>query len=239
MFLPILAKEALELYPAPQTDVARGVQTLFNATFAIAMVVFVGVEGFLFFVIWKFRHNKVTPAGETHRGHTKAEIAWTVLPAAILLVLGTVSAAELFKIDPVPSNTDFTVRVVAERFLWTFIYPDNSRSVNTMRVEEGKIVALDITSKDVEHQFFVPAFAIKISAIPGRTNHQWFVAPPPGSFHFECTMYCGAGHHDMGAATDATQITTFAKGTQANPWGKATPLVTNTTNSTNSTNSTG
>lgn len=252
MLFPLwLAKESLELYPTPQTDVARGVATLFNATFAIAMVVFIGVEGLLFFVIWKFRHNKTVPAGETHRGHTKAEIAWTVVPAAILLILGTVSAAELFKIDPVPDNTDFTVRVEASRFTWTFYYPDangtayngsarwcslnkNSCTIDTMRVETGKTVALDIVTKDVEHQFFVPAFAIKISAIPGRVNHQWFIAPAPGDYHFECTMYCGAGHHAMGAARDDTVIQVFAAGSQAMPYGKATPIVTNTT-ATNST----
>lgn len=223
--------EPLELYPSPKTDVARSVEGLFNLTFAIAMIIFVGVEAFLFFVIWKFRHNKTTPAGETHRGHTKAEIAWTVIPAAILLVLGTVSAAELFKIDPVPEKTDFTIRVVAERFTWTFIYPDDGvvvgntttrdRTFNQMRVEEGKTVAIDITSKDVEHQLFIPAFAIKISAIPGRVNHQWFIAPAPGDYHLECTMYCGVGHHVMGANSDDTRITVFAKGSQPLPYGKA------------------
>lgn len=225
----LAAAEPLELYPSPATEVARGVQNLFNLTFILAMIVFVGVEALLFFIIWKFRHNKTTPAGEMHRGNTKAEIAWTVIPAAILLVLGTVSAAELFKIDPVPAKTDFTVKVVAERFVWTFVYPDNSHTINNLRVEEGKTVAIDLTSKDVEHQFFVPAFAIKISAIPGRVNHQWFIAPTPGDYHIECTMYCGVGHHVMGANSDDVRVTVFAKGTQANPFGKAAAPVANAT----------
>src|SRR5438874_2868861 len=73
--LPLAAaEEGLELYPAPKTDVARSVQSLFNATFVIAMIVFVGVEGFLFFTIRKFRRNKIVPANEEHRGHVQAEI---------------------------------------------------------------------------------------------------------------------------------------------------------------------
>ena len=230
--LPLAAaQDNLELYPTPKTDVARSVETLFNATLIIAMIVFVGVEALLFYIVWRFRNNKTVPAGETHRGHTKAEIVWTVVPAVILLGLGSVSAVTLFDIDTVPSDTDFAVRVEASQFIWKFSYPDNSSSFNEMRVQEGMKVRLDLVSRDVEHQLFIPNFAIKISAIPGRTNHQWFIAPAPGSYPIECSMYCGFGHHEMGAARHDTLITVFAAGSQANPWGKATPVApaTNTT----------
>lgn len=253
--LPVVAAaEELELYPTPKTDVARSVQALFNATLAIAMVVFVGVEALLFYIIWRFRNNKTVPAGETHRGHTKAEIVWTVVPAVILLGLGSVSAVTLFDIDTVPFETrtgddlraclasaasvgdcPFAIGVEASQFVWKFTYPDGSLSFNEMKVEEGAKVRLDLTSKDVEHQLFVPHFAIKISAIPGRTNQQWFIAPEPGSYPLECSMYCGFGHHAMGASNDDTKITVFAKGTQANPWGeapKAAPPDTNATTNT-------
>lgn len=234
--LPVAAaQETLELYPTPKTDVARSVQGLFNATLFIAMIVFVGVEALLFYIIWRFRNNKTVPAGETHRGHTKAEIVWTVVPAVILLGLGSVSAVTLFDIDTIPEDADFAVRVEASQFIWKFTYPDNSTTINEMRVEEGSKVRLDLVSRDVEHQLFIPNFAIKISAIPGRTNHQWFIAPEPGSYPLECSMYCGFGHHDMGAASHDTKITVFAKGSQANPWGKATPVAPPATNATNST----
>lgn len=230
LLAPLAVAEELELYPTPRTDVARSVQDLFNVTLIIAMVVFVGVEGLLFYIIWKFRNNKTVPAGETHRGHTKAEIVWTIVPAVILLGLGGASAVTLFEIDTVPENDiDFAVRVEASQFSWRFVYPDGKASVNQLLVEEGQTVRIDLVSKDVEHQLFIPNFAIKLSAIPGRTNHQWFIAPEPGDYHMECTMYCGFGHHDMGAASDDIRVTVFAKGTQSTPYGRPAPPPANPT----------
>lgn len=216
-----IAAETLELYPTPKTETARSVQTLFNATFIIAMIVFVGVEGLLFYIIWKFRNNKTVPANETHRGNTRAEIIWTIIPAVVLLGLGGASAMTLFTIDEIPENPDFAVRVEASQFVWQFIYPTGAPTFNDLRVETGQLVRLDVVSKDVEHQLFIPAFAIKLSAIPGRTNHQWFLAPEPGHYPLECTMYCGYGHHDMGAASTTTGVNVFAKGAQPLPYGPA------------------
>ena len=217
------AAEELELYPAPATEEAVAVQGLFNLTLGLAMVVFVVVEVLLFYIIWRFRHNKTVPRDELHRGHTGAEIAWTIVPAVILLGLGSVSAVTLFEIDEVPDAADVNVRVIASQFVWTFDYLDDDRTrdgINELRVEEGKTVRMEIVSRDVEHQLFIPAFAMKISAIPGRTNLEYFTAPAPGSYHLECTMYCGYGHHEMGSASEATKVTVFAAGSQAQPYGR-------------------
>lgn len=228
ILLPALAAAAenAPLYPEPVTDDGRAVKELFDLTFLIAMIVFVGVEALLFYIIWRFRANKAVPHGEQHRGHTGAEIAWTIVPAVILLGIGTVSAVTLFEIDEVPTDADVHVRVIASQFIWVFNYTDGGGvrdTINELRVETGKRVSLEIVSKDVEHQFFVPQFAMKISAIPGRTNEEFFVAPAPGSYHFECSMYCGFGHHEMGAASEATQIVVFPAGTQSLPYGRPLP----------------
>ena len=221
-----LAAESLELYPAPATGDARAVFSLFNLTLVLAMVVFVAVEALLLYILWRFRHNKTVPGDELHRGHTGAEIAWTIVPAVILLGLGSVSAVTLFELDEVPDRADVNVRVIASQFVWTFDYLDDDQTrdgINELRVEEGRTVRLEIVSRDVEHQLFIPAFAMKISAIPGRTNLEFFTAPAPGAYHLECTMYCGYGHHEMGAASEATKVTVFPAGSQPLPYGRAPP----------------
>ena len=226
------AAESPELYVTPATEDAVAIQGLFNLTLVLALVVFVVVEALLFYIIWRFRHNKTAPRDELHRGHTGAEIAWTIVPAVILLGLGTVSAVTLFEIDEVPDQADINVRVIASQFSWTFDYLDDNATrdgINELRVEEGKTVRMEIVSRDVEHQLFIPAFAMKISAIPGRTNLEYFVAPAPGSYHLECTMYCGFGHHDMGSSNEATKVTVFAAGSQAQPYGRPPPAPTPTT----------
>lgn len=217
----VAAAESPDLYAAPATKEAESIQGLFNLTLGLAMVVFVVVEALLFYIIWRFRNNKTVPRDEMHRGHTGAEIAWTIVPAVILLGLGTVSAVTLFDVDEVPDQADVNVKVVASQFIWTFNYTDGGArdTINELRVEEGKTVRMEIVSKDVEHQLFIPAFALKISAIPGRTNLEYFTAPAPGTYHLECTMYCGFGHHEMGAANEGTKVTVFPAGSQPLPYG--------------------
>lgn len=206
MLAPLaLAQDAFEPYVEPKTEQARDIKSLFNVTFGIAMVIFVGVEALLFYVLWKFRNNKTPPEETGARGHTTAEIVWTIIPAGILLFLGVISAGTLFELDTIPEDTDVTIVVEASRWNWKFTYPDgnysvyrwdgtspttsvsapqkynatNGRSVNVgdLQIEEGARVRLEIVSTDVLHAVWIPEFGVKIDAVPGVTNVRWFEAP--------------------------------------------------------------
>lgn len=213
---------AQDLYVPPATESAREVASLFNITLWIALVVWAFVTGLLLYIIIKFRKNTKVPRDETHRGHTTAEVVWTVVPAAILLFLGFLSAGTLIKIDVVPEDTDFTVKVGASQFTWTFTYPDGNRTINDLRLQEGSRVRVELTSLDVIHAFAVPEFAIKQDAVPGKTHTSWFDVPRAGAgtteFFIQCMEYCGVGHHDMRA-----KITVFPAGSQPLPYGRAPP----------------
>ena len=228
---------AQDLYVPPATESAREVASLFNITLWIALVVFVLVEGLLVYMIVRFRANTKVPREETHRGHTTAEVVWTVIPAAILLFLGFLSAGTLVKIDELPDDTDFTVHVEASQFVWRFIYPDENGtayngqagwcqenrtrcSVGELRLQENSRVRIDIVARDVIHAFAVPEFAIKQDAVPGKTHTAWFetpdVAGAPVEYFIQCMEYCGVGHHDMRA-----KITVFPEGSQPLMYGRA------------------
>lgn len=131
LLAPLAAADEFQPYVEPATQQARQIKDLFDLTFIIAMVIFVGVEALLFFVLWKFRNNKTPPPETGHRGHTTAEIVWTAIPALILLMLGVISAGTLFELDTVPDDTDYTVKVEAGRFFWRFTYPDGNFSLHT------------------------------------------------------------------------------------------------------------
>lgn len=229
--------QAGSLYVEPKTNEARSVMTLFNITLVIAVIVFVFVEGLLFVVIWRARKIRREHVEVAHRGHVTAEVVWTIIPALVLLGLGVASAGTLFNLDTVPTQTDVTVKVTAHQFVWTYDYSENAgydRNVtksasNTLYVETGKVVKLDIRSVDVIHSFFVPEFSLKLDAFPDRTNHQWFTAPAPGEYFMQCTEYCGVGHHLMQG-----KIVVFPAGQQPVPYGLYTPPPppSNTTNST-------
>lgn len=215
-----------EYYPPPRTDLAEQVQGLFNLIFWIGIAVLVFVEVLIVVAFVKFRGNEDIPEHETRRGNHRLEIAWTAVPAVILLLVGGLSAGTLFELDQVPGDdADFTVNVDAQQFAWVTTYPspadgvDLRPSVNTLRVEEGATVQMDITAADVIHSLWVPSFAIKIDAVPGRVNHQWFDAPAyqeggDNEFFLQCAEYCGAGHHAMQGS-----IQVFPEGEQNIPYG--------------------
>jgi cytochrome c oxidase subunit II len=225
---------AQDLYVPPATESAREVADLFNITLAIALVVFVLVEGLLIDMIVKFRKNTKVPREEGHRGHATAEVVWTVIPAAILLFLGFLSAGTLVKIDTIPDDIDYTVHVEASQFVWRFIYPDANGTeyngqpgwcpvncqIGELRLQENSRVRIVITARDVIHAFAVPEFAIKQDAVPGKPHIAWFDAPDVGAtseeYFVQCMEYCGVGHHDMRA-----KITVFPEGSQTRPYGRA------------------
>lgn len=211
---------AQDMYVPPATESAREVASLFNITLWIALFVFVFVEGLLVYMILRFRKNTKVPREESHRGHTTAEVVWTVIPAAILLFIGFLSAGTLVKIDEIPDDTDFTVKVGASQFTWAFTYEDGNRTINDLRLQENSRVRIEISSADVIHAFAVPEFAIKQDAVPGKTHVAWFDVPdissPTKEFFIQCMEYCGVGHHEMRA-----KITVFAEGSQPLPYGRA------------------
>lgn len=193
----------LAYYPTPAGDNARAQKSLFVTVMSIALFVFVFVEALLLYIIFRFRRNRNVPAGEVHRGHTKAEIVWTIIPAAILLFIGVISAQVMEETDRVPDDVDFTVKVTGFQWGWNFQYPDGTAS-STLYVKAGKKVQLDVTSADVIHAVWIPQLGVKIDAVPGRTNTVWFQASEPGTFTLKCAEFCyahptdsGTGHHSM------------------------------------------
>jgi cytochrome c oxidase subunit 2 len=220
---------AQDLYVQPATQNARDVAQLFRITLGIAIFVFVFVMGLMFYMLLRFKKNTRVPKDEGHRGHNTAEIVWTVIPAAILLFLGFLSAGTLIQLDEIPTDTDFTVTVEARQFSWRFIYPDEAGapfplggdarawcaapnqsrcSINELRLAEGSKVKINVIALDVIHAFAVPEFAIKLDAVPGKVHEQWFIVPmldgaTSKTYFVQCMEYCGVGHHLMGPSKEA------------------------------------
>jgi len=90
-----------------------------------------------------------------------------------------------------------TVSVVGKRWMWKLQHPTGQREINELHVPRGRAVKLVITSEDVIHSFFVPAFRIKKDAVPGRYNTAWFRATKDGTYHLFCAEYCGTEHSRM------------------------------------------
>ena len=169
---------------------------------AVTGLVFVVVEvTLLVFVIrYRRRGRRRDLEPEQIHGDTKIEVAWTIVPVVLLAAIVGFVFYKLpgIKNTPPASAADQTnIKVEAYQFYWLFTYPSGRQSVNVLTVPKGRVVTLDVTSADVAHSWWVPAFGGKIDAIPGKTNHTWFQAEKAGVYPIRCAEFCGIQHAAM------------------------------------------
>jgi cytochrome c oxidase subunit 2 len=185
---------------------ADSIKTLYIMVFVLALVIFAGVEGALFYSLWKYRARKGRQAAQIH-GNTKLEVGWTVGAAVILIFITFFTFLKLGAIkDPKPSavdekgqpvamtdgiqvaSTDITlpkkgtvmrIAVNGQQYVWRYGYPgkDNLLVYTDMVVPVGRTVILDITADDVVHSWWIPKLGGKFDAVPGYTNKTWFQIP--------------------------------------------------------------
>jgi len=187
---------------------------LLPVTIAISVLVL----ALLGYVVFRFNERaNPTPSRITHNG--PLEIAWTVIPALILVVIAVPSFRLLSDQLIIPAP-EMTLKVTASQWHWNYGYPKSEGGFsfdsiikeekdlkpgelrlltvdNAAYVPVGKVVEVDVTSQDVIHSFSVPSFGVKIDAIPGRLNKAWFKAEQEGVFHGQCSNICGINHAFM------------------------------------------
>jgi cytochrome c oxidase subunit II len=205
---------------------AEDTRTLYAIVLVIAVIVFVGVEGVLFYCLFKYRAKKGRVAAQIH-GNTRLEIGWTVGAAVILVFLTVATFVMLPGIknpaqsdidlngNPVASNAAFAstdqeappkgvamnIKVDGMQYAWQFTYPsiDDKRvyAFTDMYVPVGMTITLDIGSNDVQHSWWIPELGGKMDALPGYTNKTWFKVDEPGEWRGQCAELCGRNHANM------------------------------------------
>lgn len=190
---------------------------LFVLVFVLALIIGIVVEGLLIAAIILFRRRPgfhLPTRVTTH--NPRLEFLWTALPVLVIAIVGAGAFQTLQITDTLPQET-MTVQVVGMRFAFEFVYPDNTTSNGLLRVQEGEVVRLEVTSLDVIHSYFIPEFRLKIDAVPGRVNLYWFQALQVGTYSIRCAEFCGVGHFTMVATLEV-----FPAGSQPVPWGPPT-----------------
>ena len=213
---------------APASPVAAQIETLHNMVMVIITVITIFVAALLAYVIWRFSAEKnLTPSQTSH--HTGLEVAWTVIPVLILVVIAIPSFRLVYYQDRV-ANADITVKVIGRQWYWEYIYPDadgltfgsrplEAKSVKPADMKPGSLRLLDVdeplvlpvgknvrilsTSADVIHSFYVPALGVQRYAIPGRTIETWVRIDKPGTYYGQCNQICGEDHTNMPIAVRA------------------------------------
>lgn len=155
--------------------------------FAITLVM-------IYFVI-RFRRSR-HPVPADIRGNWKLEIAWTFIPTLIALAMFVSGWQAYTGLRNVPEGA-LEVDVIAQSFSWIFIYPTGKETENELQVPVNTPVKLNITSADVIHSMYIPAFRVKVDAVKGLTTYAWFLPENTGEYFLQCTEFCGVGHADM------------------------------------------
>jgi cytochrome c oxidase subunit 2 len=133
---------------------------------------------------------------EQIEGSTPLELTWSIIPLGVFLVIFAWGAVVYFK-ERTPPRDSTEVYVVAKQWMWKLEHAEGQREINELHVPVGRDVKLIMTSQDVIHSFFVPAFRIKQDVVPGRYTTTWFRATKPGTYHLFCAEYCGTQHSGM------------------------------------------
>ena len=191
--------------PENVSTYGRDIDWLFHLIYYITGATFVLVTVTLVAFLVLYRDRPGRRARYTH-GSTPLEIAWTVVPALILVILTALSVPAWSKIKLQMPPTDFGVQVTAKQFNWQIAYAgpdgtfgtaDDKVFLDEMHVPVNKVVRVHLKSQDVIHSFFVPQFRMKQDAVPGLTSRMLVSATKPGKFEIACAELCGLGHYRM------------------------------------------
>jgi cytochrome c oxidase subunit 2 len=221
---------AIDLQPAASQ--IRAEQIAFHDNILLPIITAIVILVMVLLMIVMFRFNKranPTPARFSH--NTPVEVAWTVGPVLILMFIAIFSFKLLFAEHDMPKPY-MTVKVVGRQWNWDYAYPDQKipaatsipltedvanhehrpymlAATNPMVVPVGQVVKVEITGEDVIHSFSVPAFGVKMDAVPGRLNETWFKATRTGVFYGQCSQLCGANHSFMPIEVDVVTLPQF------------------------------
>ncbi len=212
------------------TPVMEKIISFHNLLLWIITIITLFVLALLITVVVKFNaKSNPVPSRTTH--NTLIEVAWTLIPVLILVAIAVPSFRLLFEELDIP-KADLTIKATGKQWYWSYAYPDNGKFEfdslmaqdkqprllgvdNEMVVPVNKVIRVQTTGADVIHSFAVPAFGIKIDAIPGRLNETWFKATKTGMFYGQCSELCGKDHAFMPIAVRVVSDQEFAAWVEA------------------------
>lgn len=179
------------------TPHAGRVDALFLFLVAISVLVSLGVVTMVTFFILKYRRGKEADRTNPVETHHKLELTWTIIPLIIFLGMFVWAGRLYFQMYDVPADA-MEIYVIGKQWMWKFQHPDTGQlEVNDLHVPVNRPIKLTMTSEDVIHSLYVPAFRIKTDVVPGRYTTVWFEASETGNYHLFCAEYCGTSHSGM------------------------------------------
>jgi cytochrome c oxidase subunit 2 len=190
----------IDWFPTGAATQAKKIDTLWDVLLIASVPVFVLVEVVVLYCVVRFRMRpgEELKDGPPIHGNTTLEIVWTAIPAILLVALCTYSYVVLTDVEKAQADT-MNIRVVGQQFTWTFYYQRDGKQVASpqLYVPQGRPIKFTVQSRDVLHDFWVPAFRMKIDAVPGIDTSIRVTPNRPGTYPVVCAELCGLGHSTM------------------------------------------
>jgi cytochrome c oxidase subunit 2 len=215
-------------FQTPATPTMEKIYSLYYFMLALLGVIFFFVVVLMVYVLVRFR-AKVGRVPSLTSHNVWIEILWTAIPVVLLTIIAIPTFKIIYFANEVP-EAEFTLKVVGRQWYWTYEYPDHQISFdsymildkdlkpgqkrlldvdNRIMIPQDTVVRIQVTGADVIHSFAVPAFGVKIDAIPGRVNETWIKVKNVGVYYGQCSELCGASHAFMPIAVEVVSRKDF------------------------------
>ncbi len=186
----------LPLFPEQASTIAPEVDHLLYFLLTVAVFFTLLIFGAIFYFAIRYRRRSERELPVVIHGSTTLEILWSVIPFGLTMVMFWWGASIFFKESRPPADA-LQIYAVGKQWMWKLQHLEGQREINELHIPVGRAVRLTMTSEDVIHSFFVPAFRTKEDVVPGRYSTTWFQATKAGKYHLFCAEYCGTRHSAM------------------------------------------
>jgi len=181
--------------PPQVSTVAAGVDWLFYFILAVSVFFFLLIVGLMVLFVVRYRRREGEAAEPSPHHNMALEVTWTTIPVILVVIIFFFGFKGFLDMSTPPANA-YEILVDGQKWNWSFTYPNGYVDEN-LHVPVDRPVRLVMSSADVIHSLYVPAFRIKMDVVPGRYSKAWFEATEPGEYDLFCAEYCGTSHSDM------------------------------------------
>jgi cytochrome c oxidase subunit 2 len=188
--------QSFPFQPDQASTIAKSVDELYFFLTAVTLFFTVLIFSVIFYFMIKYRRRSPDEKPKEIEGSFPLEVLWTAIPTLIVALIFIWSSTLYFQNAEAPKGS-LEIFVTGKQWMWKVEHPEGQREINELHVPLGEPVKLTMTSEDVIHDFFIPAFRVKKDVLPGRYTTLWFQATKVGTFHLFCAQYCGAFHAGM------------------------------------------
>jgi cytochrome c oxidase subunit II len=193
----VQSQSPLPFFPEQASNFAGNVDILFLFILVTCLFFVVLVAALVTFASFRYKRKEASEVGDTVHGNLVLEVGWTLIPLILAIGMFAWGAVVYVNFRTPPKDT-LDIYVVGKQWMWKLQQPNGRKEINELHVPANRNIKLILGSEDVIHDFYVPAFRVKMDVVPGRYNTMWFRPTKIGKYHFFCSQYCGTNHAVMG-----------------------------------------